>query len=222
MRIKINGLLSENELAVISRSGADEIGIFVGQLFRSPLFILPSTAARLVHLMPPGITPVLETHLSNSDEILELVRKTGLYTVNLHCWTPEEVPKLRDKLPHYAKIILTCHLEAVNRPLELLDPIYSVIDAVSLNCTEPEPDAAPAAAGYPNWESAVRMLQRIPVPSYLTGGICKENVAVGIGNVKPYGVEADGEILREGGQLDGKGCRDFVDQARLAAINAGV
>lgn len=221
MRIRINGLLSENELEIIRRSGADEIGIFVGQLFRSPLFILPSTAARFVHLMPPGITPVLETHLSDSGEILELIRKTGIYTVNLHCWLPDEVLKLRDKLPHYAKIILTCHLEAVNRPVGLLDPIYPAVDAVSLNCTDPEPDAAPASAGYPNWESAARLLQRIPVPCYLAGGICRENAAVGIETVKPYGIEADGEILRESGVLDGKACRDFVDQARSAAIDTG-
>lgn len=222
MRIKINGLLSENELGTIVRSGADEIGIFVGQLFRSSLFILPSTAARLVHLMPPGITPVLETHLSDNSEVLDLIKKTGIYTVNLHCWTPDEVLKLRDKLPHYAKIILTCHLEAVNRPLQLLDPIYSAIDAVSLNCTYPEPDSAISQAGYPNWEGAAAALRQMPIPCYLTGGICRENVGVGIASVKSYGVEADGEILRENGELDVKGCREFVDGARSAAITAGV
>ncbi len=222
MRIKINGVLSEKELEIISKSGADEVGIFVGQLYKSSLFILASTAARLVHLMPPGLTPVLDTHLVDHNEVLELVDKTGIHTINLHCWNPEEVQKLRDKLPHYAKIILTWYLDSPNRPLTVLDSIYPVIDAISLDCCNPEPDSNSTGTDYPNWEAAAKLLPLIPIPCYLAGGICKETAPVGVETLKPYGIEADGELLRQGGALDALACRSFADNARTTAIKVRI
>lgn len=215
-------MLSEKEMAVLVAAGVDEIGICVGQLHPSRLFTLPSTAARLVKLLPPGIYPVLYTHVANCDEIMDMVNRSGIFTVHLNCWIPEEVVKLRGKLPNHGKIILTYYLDSPVRPLSVLDPIYPLLDAVSLDCCHPEPGSASPALHYPNWELAENAIKSIPVPCYLSGGLCKENVPVGIQRLKPYGVEADGEILRESGELNAAACREFVDKARIAAIDARI
>lgn len=219
MRIRINGLLSEKEMSILVAAGVDEIGICVGQLHPSRLFTLPSTAARLVHLMPPGIYPVLYTHVSNCDEIMELVNRSGIYTVQLNCWFPEEVIKLRNKLPNHGKIILTCYLDSPTLSLPELDQIYPSLDALSLDCCNSGPGNVSATLPYPSWEMAEKIIGNIPIPCYLSGGIGKENAPVGIERLKPYGIEADGEILRESGELNAVACREFVDNARTAAIN---
>ncbi|MDD3117208.1 MAG: hypothetical protein PHO45_07560, partial [Victivallaceae bacterium] len=82
MRVKINGVLTERELEIIIGCGADEVGIFIGQQYASPFFILPSTAARLVKMLPPGICPVMDTHITDHHELLSLMERSGIYTVN--------------------------------------------------------------------------------------------------------------------------------------------
>ena len=84
MRVKICGIKNEAELEIAVNAGADAIGFLVGQRFPSPDFILPDKAARLAALLPPFVTPVLVTHLTEPEEIAELIERTGVTTVQLH------------------------------------------------------------------------------------------------------------------------------------------
>jgi phosphoribosylanthranilate isomerase len=95
MRIKICGIKTEADVELVIKSGADAAGLLVGQLHTSTDFILPSTALRLSGLLPPYITPVIVTHLVDAVSILDIVKKTGITTLQLHGGSSsEEVRKI--------------------------------------------------------------------------------------------------------------------------------
>lgn len=213
MRVKINGVLSEAELPVIINSDADQVGIFIGQRFASPFFILPSTAARLVRLLPPGIVPVMDTHVTDHQEIINLMERSGIYTVQLHCWETSEVIKLRDQLPHYAKIILSCFPASSNFKLDRLEASGRVADAVSLDCLNLEPGNNTARCGFPDWDAIAKIIHLFKGPWWFNNIPKTENAGAITKKFNVFGVEA-GESFRNNGVLDAEQCREFVYLAK--------
>ncbi|HRR06733.1 MAG TPA: phosphoribosylanthranilate isomerase, partial [Victivallales bacterium] len=111
MRVKICGLKTEEDLQVAIKAGADAVGFLVGQLYASTDFILPGTAQRLSKILPPYISPVVVTHLIEADAILDIIKKTEIFNVQLHGGSSlADVKKIRDKLPESAKIIMALHV----------------------------------------------------------------------------------------------------------------
>ena len=124
VRVKICGIRNEEDLNTAVAAGADAVCFLVGQVHASPSVILPGPAARLATALPPYVQPVLVTHLTEPAEILDLVSRTGIYTIQLHGGsTPEQVATLRDKLIAQAKLIVATHLQEERQILDLMDYI---------------------------------------------------------------------------------------------------
>ena len=95
MRIKISGIQNEAEMRMAVSCGADAVGFLVGQLHRASSFILPSSAARLAGMLPPYVCPVIVTHLTESDQIMDILRRADIYTVQIcGAITVPEIEKL--------------------------------------------------------------------------------------------------------------------------------
>lgn len=218
MRVKINGVLTERELEIIIGCGADEVGIFIGQQYASPFFILPSTAARLVKMLPPGICPVMDTHITDHHELLSLMERSGIYTVQLHCWKQDEVLKLRERLPHYAKILLNLFPASPNFNHEDITLCNQIADGISVDCFNYEPGNNSGSYGFPDWEAATGISGSLNAPWWLNGGLCAENVGNAIQKIGPFGVEAD-ILLRQDGILNAEQCRKFVTMAKNNGSN---
>ena len=88
MRVKVCGIKTEQELETAVSAGADAVGFLVGQVHASHDFILASTAARLVRMLPPYVVPVLVTHLTKPETILELAEQTSIFTIQLPSLSP--------------------------------------------------------------------------------------------------------------------------------------
>lgn len=212
MRVKINGVLSEDELEIIIRSDADQVGIFVGQCYASPFFILPSTAARLVRLLPPGIAPVMDTHMTDHDEISNLMERSGIYTVQLHCWETSEVIKLRDQLPHYAKVILNCFPMSPNFKANQLEISGRFADAVSMDCSNFEPGNNSTRRDLPDWDTIAKVVPSFKGPWWFNNIPDAETAKI-IKKFNLFGIEA-GISLRKNGLLNEELCREFVLSAK--------
>mgnify|MGYP001147034611 FL=1 len=99
MRVKVCGIKTERDLETAVKAGADAVGFLVGQVHASHDFILASTAARLAGFLPPYVVPVIVTHLTAPDAVLDIVEQTSIQTIQLHGGsTVEEVAVLRDNL----------------------------------------------------------------------------------------------------------------------------
>ncbi len=221
MQIKICGIQNEHELQTAVKAGADAVGFLVGQLHRSKTFILASTASRLAQQLPPYITPVIVTHLNKAEEIEEIMLRANIYTVQLHEVANEEIFKLRDLLPPFAKIIV---YEYMKNPKDLmgLEELYPVVDAITLDCYNPEINLIGQESSDKtyNWRDAAEFVNQCPLPVIITGGLSEENVAEAVKQIMPYGIDACSRLKdKETENCDQDKCVNYVKNAKLAFYN---
>jgi phosphoribosylanthranilate isomerase len=220
MRIKITGIQNENEMAIAVGCGADAIGFLVGQLHKSAAFILPSSAARMARLLPPYISPVLVTHLTSAEEIIDIVRRTDIRDVQI-CGEIliMELMKLRDIMPAGGKIILTAYTNEQNI-ISNLEKSFGMVDAVTFDCF----NRSPAQIGDSKnngycWEAVNVFMRQCRLPVILAGGLNSENVADAIQTFKPMGVDACSKLRDPStGALQENLCRAFIHNARRAEL----
>lgn len=219
MRIKICGIRNEADIKVVVESGADAAGFLIGQLHASHDFILPSTAARLAGHLPPYITPVIVTHLVQAATIIEIVKKTGIITVQLHGGTSlDEVKKLSGLMPLNGKLIFASHI--IRGKLEpALDDFYPLIDAVLLDSYNKTTGQVGGTGRVHDWNKSSEIVKNCPLPVILAGGLNPVNVAKAVQIVKPYGVDANSGLKNKGGGRSPELCRAFVKNARIAFLN---
>ncbi len=218
-RVKICGIRNEDDLRIAVAAGADAVGFLVGQVHASPSFILPGTAARLATALPPYIQPVLVTHLTEPEEIVDLVGRTGIYTIQLHGGsTPEQVAALRDKLIPQAKLIVAAHLREDKQILDLMD-FYSVADDILLDSCLPEERKVGGTGIICDWELAAKFTAGSLVPITLAGGLAADNVADAIRKVKPFAVDANSRLRDAEGRLDYEKAVAFCRTAKLQELD---
>ncbi|MBU8901135.1 MAG: phosphoribosylanthranilate isomerase [Victivallales bacterium] len=221
MQIKICGIQNEHELQTAIDAGADAVGFLVGQLHRSKTFILASTASRLAQQLPPYISPVIVTHLNKAEEVEEIMTRANIYTVQLHGVTNEEVFKLRDLLPVYAKIIICEYINNTQKLVEM-EEVYPVIDAISLDCYNSEVNLIGQQDENKvyNWRDAAEFVSQCSLPVMISGGLSSENVAEAVKQIMPYGVDACSRLKDdETENCDQEKCATYVKNAKLAFLS---
>lgn len=217
MRVKICAIKNETELETAVNAGADAVGFLVGQRFPSQDFILPEKAARLAALLPPFVTPVLVTHLTEPQEILEIVKKTDILTIQLHGGsTPEQTAALRKTFGHAVKLITVLHVglvpDEVNPPPGIFE---ASSDAFLLDSFDPATGKVGGTGKIHNWQNSARIVKAVHRPAILAGGLNPDNVAEAVRTVRPYAVDAN-SALRPLGELDPKIAAAFVQNALRA------
>ena len=217
MRVKICGIKNENELETAVNAGADAIGFLVGQRFPSQSFILPEKAARLASLLPPFVSPVLVTHLTEPADILEIVEKTGIFTVQLHGGSsPEQIKVLRRSLGNAAKLIAVLHVGMLPDEVNPSPAGFEAVsDAFLADSFDPVSGKVGGTGKAHNWQNSARIVKSVHRPVILAGGLNPENVAEAVRIVRPYAVDAN-SALRPLGELDSKIAAAFVQNALRA------
>ena len=217
MRAKICGIRTEEDLKAAVESGADAVGFLLGQVHPSKDFILPGTAARLVRALPPWITPVIVTHLTEPDEILELSDRTGITTLQLHGGSsPSEVQRIRDGLPPAGKVIVTIHPDS-ETDFVIFKDYYSLADAFLIDSFDRTTGRVGGTGKTNDWSLAAKFVGESPLPVILAGGLTPENAAEAIRTVRPYGLDANSGLKnKETGAVDPIRCKDFVAAVRNA------
>lgn len=217
MRAKICGIRTEEDLKAAVESGADAVGFLLGQVHPSKDFILPGTAARLVRALPPWITPVIVTHLTEPDEILELSDRTGITTIQLHGGSsPSEVQRVRDGLPPAGKVIVTIHPDS-ETDFVIFKDYYSLADAFLIDSFDRATGRVGGTGKTNDWSLAAKFVGESPLPVILAGGLTPDNAAEAIRTVRPYGLDANSGLKnKETGAVDPIRCKDFVAAVRNA------
>ena len=219
MRVEICGIKTVQDLQSALQAGADAIGFMVGQLHKSPDFILPSTAERLAGELPPLVTPIVVTHLFEVADILDLIAKTHIHTVQLHGrMSVEKVKQLCDSMPDDGKIILAAYIARGQMP-DIIE-YYPYISAVLLDAHNRSPELIETEdhSDY-FWTQAAEFAARCSKPIILAGGLGPDNVAEAIKTVKPYAVDANRRLKTQpGGCCSVDKCAAFVNNARTAAV----
>lgn len=216
MRVKACGIKTERDLETAVKAGVDAVGFLVGQVHTSHDFILASTAARLVKFLPPYVVPVIVTHLTVPDAILDIVEQTSILTIQLHGGsTAEEVAALRDNLGPAGKLIYAAHVLGM-QVTPALEPYYDLVDAVLLDSMDRETGKVGGTGMTHNWDVSAAAAAASPVPLTLAGGLTPDNVAGAIRHVRPFAVDANSALKGFDGSLDLNLCTAFVRNAKNA------
>ena len=217
MRVKICGIRNEKELETAVNAGADAIGFMVGQRHPSQDFILPGTAARLASLLPPFVSPVLVTHLTEPDAIMELIDQTLITTLQLHGGSrPEQITPLLDYLEGAGKLILAIHVTAPGEFTPDPAPYYEKVNAILLDSMDPATGRVGGTGRTHDWNTSARLTAASPRPVVLAGGLNPDNVAEAIRRVRPFAVDVNSSLKGYDGELDLKLSTAFVRNAKNA------
>lgn len=213
MKVKICGIRNEHDLKAAVEAGADAVGFLVGQVHFSKDFILSSTAARLADKLPPFITPVIVTHYTEPDAVIDIVKQTSVTTIQLHggC-TPDQVKEIRNRLPASAKIIVAANFEDERDFVSVME-FYTLADAILLDSIDKEAGKVGGTGKVGNWEVASKFVKASPVPVILAGGLDGANVSDAIRAVSPFGVDANSLLKDENGDVELVKCREYVRNA---------
>lgn len=65
-----------------------------------------------------------------------------------------------------------------------------------------------------NWDISAKITEQCPIPVFLAGGLCPENLARAINKVKPFGVDADTKLEKAPGKKDLKKVEEFIKIAK--------
>jgi phosphoribosylanthranilate isomerase len=202
MRIKICGITSAEDARLCVEAGADALGfIFVE---RTPRYVAPDAAARIIAGLPPFVTPVGVFWDHAPGHVKAVAEQCGLGALQFHGdETPEDLQEYR--LP----VIKTLKVAAA---ADLARMAGYRVSAFLLDSPSrwSEGEARPPIP----WDVAVEAARLHPV--LLSAGLTPENVAGAVRRVRPYGVDVNSGVEARPGRKDPARVRRFVAEARAA------
>ncbi|MBO4303859.1 MAG: phosphoribosylanthranilate isomerase [Lentisphaeria bacterium] len=215
IRVKICGLQSEKDVEYACEAGADAAGFLVGQKYPSQDFILPGTARRLAAFLPVLVTPVLVTHYTDPDQVVELIDLTGITTVQLHGGiTPEELTNLKDLAGDDVKFLAAIHVMNDRTVEPDMAAFEELVDGFVLDSCDKEKGKVGGTGLTHDWRISAQLVQSTPKKVLLAGGLSPENVEEAVKTVHPYGVDANSRLKDPDGSLDKFLAREFVAKAK--------
>lgn len=217
MKIKICGIRRAEDALLAAAAGADAIGILHGQEHPSPDFVDLATAQQILSVLPPFVSGVLVTHVSNPTAVLQMIRELGVATVQLHSdMRPADVRLIRQAMPTL-RLLKSCHVlgkESLQTPLEYLE----LVDGFVLDTYNPTTGQVGGSGVTHNWELSREIIQAFPQrPFLLAGGLTASNVAQAIAMTKPYGVDVNSGTKAPDGYKSAESLSQFVQAVRGCA-----
>lgn len=211
-RVKICCIQDLDEAWLAIEHGADALGL-VSAMPSGPGPIPEERIAEIASRVPPPIATFLLTSLQDVDEIVAQHRRCPTTTLQLvDRLTAGTHRQLRAALPGI-RIVQVIHVggdESVDEALALAPDV----DALLLDSGDQQlPVKELGGTGRTHdWRLSRRIRAAATVPVFLAGGLRPENVADGILEVRPFGVD-----LCSGVRTDGK-----LDSDKLRRFFAGV
>jgi phosphoribosylanthranilate isomerase len=204
MIVKICGITNLEDALVAVEAGADALGFNFYR--RSPRFIKPADARRLIEQLPETIMSVgVFVNESEPDEVERIAELVGLKAVQLH----------GDESPQYCRALRSRFVIKALRVNDRFTP-QSVkeyeTDAILLDAFAG--NARGGTGRVIDWSVARQVSELVP-QLFLAGGLSVENVAEAITAVEPYAVDACSSLEREPGIKDAGRVRAFVAAVRV-------
>lgn len=161
--------------------------------------LTPQRARDIIRRLPGDLTPVLVTYLSTAREAGALATSIGAQAVQFHGGISDtESARFRELCPTIATIgrVSVRDTSAVEEA-ERFDP--ALWDAIILDSYDPLTGKSGATGRTHDWGIASRIVERVPLPVILAGGLNAENVRKAILSVKPACVDAHTGLENPGG-----------------------
>lgn len=214
-RVKICCIRSIAEAQIAIRHGASALGL-VSAMPSGPGVITEETIAEIAATVPPGVATFLLTSKRDADSIVVQQGRCRVNTIQL-CDSVEPGchAKLRAALPGIA-LVQVIHVTGPESVDEAVSVAASV-DAILLDSGN-QKLAVKELGGTGrkhDWRISRKIVESVPIPVFLAGGLNPDNVAEAIREVRPYGLDICSG-LRTNGQLDEEKVLRFFENLALA------
>jgi phosphoribosylanthranilate isomerase len=200
------GSIQEANMAI--QHGASAIGL-VGRMPSGPGIIDDALINLIAKNTPTAIETFLLTSETKAENIIDHHKKTNTTTIQIvDALSDRQYQQIREALP-MVKIVQVIHVIDENSFREAVE-ISEFVDAILLDSGNPNLSVKElgGTGRTHNWDLSKKIRENISIPTYLAGGINKDNVKQAIEHVKPYGVDLCSSV-RTNGQLDEKKLAEF-------------
>jgi phosphoribosylanthranilate isomerase len=201
MFVKICGITNEQDALLAVALGADALGFVFAP---SPRQISPALAREIVKRLPPETVTVGVFRNETPSRVIEIVNESRLQGAQLHGHeTPAMTAEVATDVRFVIKAVIAGSQDAANANNFASDAI--LVDGLH-----------PGSGTAYDWE----LLQDIPtdIRLMLSGGLTPENVAAGIAQVRPWGVDVSSGVEKAPGLKDAVKMRHFITNARDAVL----
>jgi len=199
--VKICGITNEQDALLAVALGADALGFVFAP---SPRQISPALAREIVKRLPPETITIGVFRNETPSRIVEIVNEARLLGAQLHGHeTAAMTAEVATNVRFVIKAVVAGSQDATNANNYAADAI--LVDGLH-----------PGSGTAYDWE----LLQDIPtdIRLMLSGGLTPENVAAGILQVRPWGVDVSSGVEKTPGQKDAVKMRHFITNARDAVL----
>lgn len=193
--------------------GASAIGL-VGQMPSGPGVISDELITEIAAAAPAHIATFLLTSETEARSIIEHQKKVLTNTVQIvDALQSGTYAEIRQALPS-VKLVQVIHVtgdESLDEALQIAPQVdYILLDSGNPNLAVKELGGTGRTH---NWAISRRIVESVPVPVFLAGGLRPDNVQAAIEAVQPYGLDLCSGV-RSDGKLDPYKLEKFFDALR--------
>ena len=210
IRFKICCINSINEANLAIRYGAHAIGL-VGKMPSGPGPIEDSLITTIARSVPPLISTFLLTSESKASGIIEHHKRTQTNTIQLVDELEDlAYEKIRIALPEI-KLVQVIHV-IDHKSIDHAIKISQYVDAILLDSGNPNLKVKElgGTGRVHDWKLSREIVERVPIPVILAGGLNPSNVKEAIKVVQPFAIDVCSG-LRKNGYLDETLLRAFTE-----------
>lgn len=209
--VKICGIRSIGDALAAAAAGADILGFHVELIgARTPLE--SENAGKIIAKLPAGVSSVMVTSITETDELIKLARATGATILQLYGdATPETILEVKKALPVQIWKVLNLSDEGSIAEAKKYE---GSADAIALDTLNKQTGVLGGTGKTHDWNISRKIVESISIPVILAGGLNPENVAEAIKIVQPYGVDVNSGVSNPDGTKDIEKVKLFVEQAR--------
>jgi len=203
VKVKICGITNWADASAAVKAGADLLGFNFYR--KSPRYVAPATAARIVVRLPKGIRTVGVFVNEAEEKILETARRAGLNELQLH---GDESPALVERLSAEFPVIKAIRVRG-SLPASRLKRFVKA-SAILLDGFDAKLYGGTGRTF--DW----RLVRRAGLKTriFLAGGLTAENVQGAIAVSHPYAVDACSGLEARPGKKDSKRLAAFLRAAK--------
>ncbi len=212
VRVKICGIKNIDDARAAAELGADELGFHVGlEGGRSPL--TKEMAGTIIKELPPHVSAVVVTSVTDPKELIDIAQHTGARTLQLYGdATPEQIKEVKVALPGL-KIWKVINISD-EASIDLAKTYEASADAVALDTLNKKTGARGGSGKTHDWDISQRVVKAVSIPVILAGGLDPGNVARGVAQVAPTGVDVNSGVTNPDGSKDLEKVKLFIERAK--------
>jgi len=219
MIIQIYAFTQVDQAVAAAEMGVDHIGFIAGDYGLVSGELSFADARRLAEALPPHTVRVALTMATQVDEILRMAEAVGPDIVHISTDLEDvgidAMQRLRRELPAPIRLMKAIHVSGDESITDALR-FAQVSDLLLLDTKVSGMPGIGATGRLHDWRISRRIVESVPIPVILAGGLSPENVAEAMQAVQPWGVDSNTHTNCKGSPVekDMQRIQTFVDAVR--------